>query len=604
MSFTQRPSKKNEWGGIKGNVPGMEKKMADQKIENLLELSLDVSEEDRMKSENLSAGYDPEEERWEVIFKYSGEKEEIARRYGAVTFLYGGYAIATLSRQQIQTLAADAAVEYIEKPKALNFAVYNGKLISCITPVQRNPWNLTGRGVLVGIIDSGIDINHPDFRNEDGTTRLAGLWDQTLSLGTPPAGYARGTYFTRQQINEYLDSGETFPTRDLSGHGTHVAGIAAGNGRASRGEQRGVAYEADILVVKLRGQSRNGFPQTADLMAGVDFCVRTAVEWSQPLALNLSYGNNYGSHDGTSLLESYLDTAAAVGRTTICVGSGNEGNQARHAFVRMEEGQSYLVEFIVAPGEYSMGLQLWKNYSDEFEITLISPAGNQVIISENVQGSYTYELDGTQILIYIGEPAPYSVDQEIYMEFVPGNVRTDIANGVWKILLNSVRIVEGSVNFWLPGGGSINTDTGFLRPDSHNTLTIPSTARLPITVGAYDGNTGSFAAFSGTGAECMQTAYCRMVKPDLVAPGVNIISCSPGGGYTARTGTSMACPFVTGSAALLMQYGIIDGRDPYLYGQKIKAYLTRGARPLMAFSEYPNSIVGYGALCLRDSLPG
>jgi subtilisin family serine protease len=149
----------------------------------------------------------------------------------------------------------------------------------------------------------------------------------------------------------------------------------------------------------------------------------------------------------------------------------------------------------------------------------------------------------------------------------------------------------------MPSGSSIRTETGFLVPDSSVTLTIPSTASKSITVAAYDGNTDTFAPFSGRGYVC-----CQMSKPDLAAPGVNIRSCAPGGGYTNRTGTSMACPFVTGSAALLMQYGILRGKDPYLYGEKLKAHLIRGARPLPAFSQYPNEQVGWGALCLKDSL--
>lgn len=169
--------------------------MADQKLENLLELSLDVSEQTREKSENLSAGYDPEEKTWEVILRYSGSIDDLAGRYGEITPLLGGYAVAVVTEAALRELSREPMVEYIEKPKALSFAVYEGKLVSCIPPVQRAPLNLTGRGVLVAVVDSGIDLFHYDFRNEDGTTRLAGLWDQTVSAGEPPQGYRVGTYF-------------------------------------------------------------------------------------------------------------------------------------------------------------------------------------------------------------------------------------------------------------------------------------------------------------------------------------------------------------------------------------------------------------------------
>lgn len=577
--------------------------MPDQKVENLLELSLDVSDETREKSENLSAGYDEEEKMWQIIFRYSGDISNFAGDYDRVTPLLGGYAVAEVTENQLRALAAEPRVEFIEKPKALSFAVYDGKLVSCITPMQNAPFSLTGQGILVGIIDSGIDISHPDFRNEDGSTRIVGLWDQTLTPAAgsdqaPPEGYQAGVFFSKEDLDEILASGARVPTVDSSGHGTHVAGIAAGNGRASRGENRGVAYEADLLVVKLGSRRQDGFPQTAELMQGVDFCVRYSLQNNQPLALNLSYGNSYGSHTGSSLIETYLDEAASIGRTTICVGSGNEGNQRRHASGVLGNDQDQVIEFTVAPGEYNLGIQIWKQYVDTFQITLQTPSGGRIVLSEDLQGTYRYVQDGTEILWYFGEPAPYSIQQEIYLELLPEGVYTNIRSGIWKIFLSPRSIVDGRYDLWMPSGSSINKETGFLVSEVNTTLTIPSTASKPITVAAYDGDTGTYASFSGRGYVC-----CHLVKPDLAAPGVDIVSCAPGGGYTSRTGTSMACPFVTGSAALLMQYGIVEGNDPYLFGQKLKAYLIRGARHLSAFSEYPNDRVGWGALCLRDSLP-
>lgn len=576
--------------------------MADQKIENLLELSIEVDEATREKSENLQVGYDPQEQRWEVILRYSGEMEGLAERYDNLIPLLGGYAIAEVTKSQLLQLSEEPLVEFIEKPKALSFAVYEGKLVSCIPPVQRSPFSLTGQGILVGIVDSGIDIFHPDFRKEDGSTRIVGLWDQTLTPQSesgqgPPEGYRSGVYFSEEMINEILNSGERAPTQDRSGHGTHVAGIAVGNGRASRGENRGVAYEADILVVKLGSPAVEGFPQTAQLMQGIDFCVRMGIQRGQPLALNLSYGNNYGSHTGTSLIETYLDAVSNTGRTTICVGSGNEGNLARHASAKLELGRDYQIEFVIAPGEYSLAIQLWKQYTDSFQIRMIAPSGNEIVLGQDMQGMYRYVLDGTELLWYFGDPAPYSIEQEIYLELLPEGVYTNIRSGVWKMILTPRKVVDGQIDLWMPSGSSINRDTGFLVPDVDRTLTIPSTAANPITVGAYDGNADSYAPFSGRGYVC-----CGLVKPDLAAPGVNILSCSPGGGYVNKTGTSMACPFVTGSAALLMQYGIIRGQDPYLFGQKVKAYLIRGARQLPAFEKYPNDSIGWGVLCLRDSI--
>lgn len=561
--------------------------VADQKIENLLELSIGTPEELREKSENLSAGYSPQENTWQIIVRYSGDAKELQGQFGQVTPLLAGYAILVVTETELEQLSQNPRVQFIEKPKALYFAVYNGKAASCIPPVQRTPLSLTGAGVLVGLVDSGIDILHPDFRNEDGTTRLAGLWDQTEENGSPPEGYPMGSYYSKERLNEILASGDSVPGRDLSGHGTHVAGIAAGNGRASRGENRGVAFEADILAVKLHNAGRSGDPLTTGLMMGVDFCVRESLRLGQPLALNLSYGNSYGSHQGNSLLETYLDAVSGIGKTTICVGSGNEGNKRRHAQYILVMGQEKQIEFAVAPGERELSIQIWKQYVDDFQITLLAPSGSRIVHGENAKGEFRSVVDETELLWFFGEPAPYSRSQEIYLEMLPVEEGESVRSGIWKIQFMPQNIVDGKIELWMPSGGAIGSETGFLISNTENTLTIPSTAAKPITVGAYNSNTGVYASFSGRGRLC-----CNGIKPDLSAPGVDIVSCAPGGGYTARTGTSMACPFVTGSAALLMQYGIIQGRDPFLYGEKIKAYLSRGAKRLPGQMEVPDPETG------------
>ena len=234
-------------------------------------------------------------------------------------------------------------------------------------------------------------------------------------------------------------------------------------------------------------------------------------------------------------------------------------------------------------------------------VLLIHPGGMQIGPIRQMQGPQRFALGQTQILLYYGEPSPYSPYQEIYLDFLP--VRDYVDSGIWTRLIPQ-RIVTGRYDMWFPAGGILNEGTGFLLPREETTLTIPSTAAKVITVGAYDARFGQLAGFSGRGF-----TGNGQVKPDLAAPGVEITSCAPGGGYTARSGTSMATPFVTGSAALLMEWGIVRGNDAYLYGEKIKAYLIRGARPLGGgrasglLQEYPNPQVGWGTLCLSDSLP-
>lgn len=588
--------------------------MENEKIENQLNLALDLPEEEREKSESLSTGFDAAEDTWEVILRIEGEVENLRQGFPEADFtlLTGGYVIAVVPASQVEALAMQREVLYMEKPKRLYLAVENGRRVSCINTVQSttagagvgNSLNLTGLGVLVACIDSGIDYRHPDFRRADGTTRIAWLWDQSLRPRAErseeaPAGFTSGTEFSAAVINEALaqpteqEQYAVCPSRDLSGHGTHVAGIAAGNGRASQGRYRGVAYEASLIVVKLGNQSDRGFPRTTQLMEALEYCIRKAVEMAMPIAVNISFGNNYGSHAGNSLLETYIDVMALEWKNNIVVGSGNEGASGVHTSGEFT-GEAR-VELTVGALETGLNVQLWKLYHEDMEITVMAPDGTRLgpLVQELSAQQFVWE--GTTLYVYYGTPSPYSPYQEIYFDFLPRGNGSYVDSGIWTFLLESR---QGSYEMWLPAGGTLNRDTGFLTPTENITLTIPSTAQRAITVGAYDGRTRQYASFSGRG----YTWQTDSVKPDLAAPGVDVISCAPGGGYTAKSGTSMATPFVTGSAALLMQWGIVDGNDPYLYGEKLRAYLIRGARPILG-EPVPSPKTGWGALCVRDSLP-
>ena len=281
----------------------------------------------------------------------------------------------------------------------------------------------------------------------------------------------------------------------------------------------------------------------------------------------------------------------------ICVGTGNNGNDSVHTAGILETGMQAEIPFSVSPRELVLNVQLWKSYADEIEISLVTPSGERIgPLSEQI-GTQRYQAGETELLIYYGKPGPFQVTQEIYFDFIPRGAY--ITGGVWKIQLRGRRIKDGSYQLWLPGGRVLNPATGFYYPKAEETLTIPSTAQKVVSVGAYDSRYQAVADFSGRG----YTRENRLIKPDIAAPGVNIMTTAVGGGYRTQSGTSFATPFVTGSAALLMEFGIVRGNDPYLYGEKVKAYLRRGARPLPGFTEYPNPQVGYGALCLRDSLP-
>lgn len=614
--------------------------MTDQKAENLLNLALSTPEAEREQTDELNVGYDPAERTWEIIVKFHGDlRGALEQQFPAVRMreLSGGFGILVVPESQVNAVIGLGEIEYAEKPKRLYFAVNRALVASCFLPVQsvggvggdctsgsvsgiagedaaragssanigagqRSAENLSGCGVLVGIVDSGIDYFHEDFRNADGSSRILFLYDQVLDR-----------VFSKEEIDAALLTGSResaralVPSVDGSGHGTAVAGIAAGNGRESNGTYRGAAYGSELLIVRLGVPEPEGFPRTTQVMTGLDFVVQKAIELGRPVAVNLSFGNAYGSHDGNGLFERFIDLLAEQGRSVFAVGTGNEGDMAGHvsgrlavagsASVPTEETGSQTIELSVALYETGFGVQLWKNYEDTIEISLRNPAGT---ITERISerlGPHEIQMGGAKILLYYGEPSPFNQAQEIYFDFLP----TDryIESGIWEFILRPVEIVDGRYDFWLPSAGALGRATRFLRPTPETTLTIPSTALRPISVGAYDDATRTYAAFSGRG----DTRAYGIQKPDLVAPGVGIMTTARYGGYAPMTGTSFATPLVTGAAALLMEWGIVRGNDPYLYGDKVKAYLRKGARALPGETEIPNPRVGYGALCVADSIP-
>ena len=672
----------------------------DQKLENVLRLALETGLEERMQTEDLNVGFDETKKTWELIVKYHGNLDGLRQAGIAVEELIAGYAILTVPEELVERITELSEIEYVEKPKRyyygmdknredgrnteekeqperdLDYCAAESSFVSstavsmeevkreaCISQVtDREPF-LTGQGVLMAVLDSGIDISLPAFRNADGTTRILSLWDQAegkeydsrqindalrrqggdiadYGMENGSAVYFNDPSFTERYAvnhgtesvgNVYFNSG-ALPGRDVTGHGTAVTAIAAGS---TVGPNRndglsytpnpgyeGIAPQASILFVKLGIPDQDSFPRTTEIMRGVTYAIRKALTLSMPLVINLSFGNCYGAHDGASLLERFLDNAAEIGRTVICVGNGNEGNSAGHTAGNVRERR--VIELAVSAYERSLSIQLWKQYSDQYRIYLIAPDGSYQELPGQ-SGKSVFSLGQTKILAYSGAPTPYSVNQEIYLELIPDltenegenqdsnsirKARRYIDSGIWQIFIEPVKVVTGQYYLYLPGRDGRNEGTGFLSPTPQVTVTIPATSSKILSVGAYDSKMQSYADFSGRGytdsKRTIGVVTAGLVKPDIAAPGVDIIApqaTGTGTGYAAFSGTSFATPIVSGSAALVMEWGIVRRNDPFLYGEKLKAYLRAGARALRGEQEYPNDRVGYGALCVAQSLP-
>lgn len=603
-----------------------------QKLNPALALSLSLDDTKRMESPWLRSGFSPDINTWKLILFYNGSLEEIQKEIPfSFIPLLGNFAILFIQEKYLPAFLAYPQVLYVELSRPIYENALTGIASSClpdyniITGRNVNETTLTGKGTVIAILDSGVDYIHPDFRNADGSTRILAYWDQSLpfihnhfSINNP---YNLGIIFSEEDLNQLLTGANNFsffdssiptalgsaseslsPSEDSSGHGTHIAGICAGNGRVSNGKNQGVAPESSLIVVKLKNDASSVYSDYANLMMAVDFAVRFTNSLSMPLSINISYGSNDGSHTGNSLLELFMEQVSFYGKNIISVATGNEGRTRRHASLNIgssltKSSHKKSLSFTIAPGERSLYLEIWQVFADDFSYELLAPSGSQSFTFPATPGIYTYMIADTTIYLTINNPTPYQPFRQYFLSFNPNT--SFITSGTWTLRITSIptgKIVDGRVQFWLPSKDATNSATGFTTPSSDMTFTIPSTASSVISVSGYDSSLDIFASFSGQGFS--NTMY---TKPDLCAPAVNILSTAPRGGYTIQTGTSMASPFVAGAAALLMQYGIVQGNDPFLYGEKLKAYLWKSARALPAFSEYPNEKIGWGALCVKNT---
>ena len=539
-----------------------------------------------------------------LIVKYHGDIERVGQEVGAlVQKINEQIAIIVIPIERAEILLTYPEIEYMEAPKDFVYNLEQSLRASCIATVQTNlPYQLKGEGVLLGIVDSGINYAHPDFRNDNGTTRIVSIWDQTIE-GNPPVGYLEGSEYSQATINEALRAPtlaerlSIVPSQDTLGHGTHVAGIAGGNGRSSGGRIVGVAPEAEFVIVKLGNPAVSNLVRTADIMLGIRYVLEKARELNKPIAINLSLGMNEGPHNGTSLIEIYLNDAAQEWKNNIAVGSGNEGLSRNHVGGKVEQGGTQIIEFQMGPNKRTYNFSVWQNSVDQLSFQLIAPNGQSTPRISYTTPERRYVLGNSRVYPAFAGPSPLNGNIEFGV-FMGGLEEGYIMPGLWQLRVMGDYIVDGEFSLWGQTIASSGNETFFLSNTPDRTLTTPSTAGYVITVGAYDSVKNQIAAFSGRG----YTRAPIQIKPDLVAPGVNITATSYTGGYQTLSGTSMATPHVTGSVALMMQWGIVNNNNPFLYGESIRTYLLRGANRDVDGVIFPDPSWGYGKLCLKNSL--
>lgn len=532
--------------------------------------------------------------------KYHGDLPRIVTGLGGFAeILYRGYAIVTIDRAQVPALYTYPQVEHIELPKLLSFEDSSVGESSCARQVKEpGIWNLRGRGVLIAVIDSGLDYEHPDFRNADGSSRVRYIWDQTAVTGLPPPGFLSGVEYEKEKIDAALRSSDpqrVVPYGDTSGHGTAVTGIAAGSGRDALGYALGMAPEAEIISVKLGTRGYPCFARSTELMRAVQYVIQKARAMGMPVVINISFGMNDGSHQGDSLFERYIDDVASEWKSVIVVPTGNEGAAGHHYAGQMRAYTSVEIPFFTAAGIPQFFLTMWKDFVDNISVELILPNGKSsgaIQPNNQIRSVRDGNLD---IRMQYGQPSHFSLSQQIYISVRAweGSLGAD----VWQLRLQAGEVSDGAFQIWLPTVEAVSSETFFASPAEDNTLTIPSTAHRVISVAGFQDRTGAVLDFSGRGPD----NRCLPRKPDLAAPAASVRSSKRGGGYDSYTGTSFAAPFVSGAAALMMEWGIVQKQDPFLYGERLKAFLRIGAERVYG-RRYPNSTWGYGTLCLERSM--
>ncbi len=556
----------------------------------------------------VSAAQDPgvspilSEDYSDIIFRYQGTPETLLSELASYTPQLVDLQYSILHAPLSDHLATVEEIGYSSVPKL--FAPVNTVSLeaSGILPAQIQPYlELSGRGVLLGFLDSGIDYTHPAFRNADGTTRIARIWDQTDQSGTPPDGLPYGSEYTDDMLNQALFSDDPYalvPQRDESGHGTSVAGIACGSADENT-DFIGAAPESQIAFVRLKPAKqylRDYFliPEDAtayqetDLMLGVRYLVDVSRRLRMPLVICISVGTNQGSHNGTSPLEDVLTSAQFNTSIYAVAGTGNETGKGHHFQGRLSGAEdSAEIELLVDQETRGFAVEFWADAPDLYSIGFTSPLGETIQPVQPRSGT-TREFDF--LLEYSRITLTYTIVEMLSGAQLALIRFREPTPGIWRIRVVSKSSVSGDFHLWLPGTDLVDPEIRFYAPSSDVTLVIPSCAASVLTAGAYNAYNNSLFIYSGRG-------YTRndLIKPNFAAPGVDLTAPVPGGSYTTLTGSCAASALTAGATALLVEAGLRQERPRAFTTQEIQSLFLRGARR-NDYDTYPNRAWGYGAM--------
>lgn len=520
----------------------------------------------------------------------------------ATQTLAGRYVVCYASASEFVTIIDRLGTSYISSLSIVLGLLDRPELeASGIIGIQRQPYlDLRGQGVLVGIVDTGIDYTQQVFRYGDGTSKIQAIYDQSIP-GSAPKGFFIGTEYTNEQINQALKAEnpyEIVPQRDTDGHGTFLASVAAGRETDSF---LGAAPDAELIVVKLKKarpfyldlfavpeSQQNVFGSTA-VMIGVEYILRKARELNRPVVICLGIGTNLGSHDGFSIFEEYLSGVSNLGGVCLCIAAGNESQARHHTQGKIAaKGQSRNIDVSVVNESSVVYAAIWSSVSDRLSVSIRSPTGELTARLPPKSGSIT-----TNNLVF--EQAAIRVVYYFPLEGSGGQVTvvrvTNATPGIWTITVYGDLILDGTFHAWLPLTGLASPGVDFLAAIPNYTVTVPSTAIGVISCGAYNIADDSLYPNSSWGP-----TRNDLMAPDLAAPGVNVGGIFPTG-YGTMSGTSAAVAITVGACALMLQWGIVQGNDIGMSTYQIRAYLIRGCSRSPTLL-YPNTQWGYGALDL------